>query len=146
MVKLVVDTLPTVPAAPPAAGPDRALELPPPDPAPPAAMLPDTEWPGVAGGDGAVAEEDAARPTETPITEQARATATIHRILLFEISRRTHGRRTRSDMITGVDKSGEDAGGGGAEPGSPELPVTVCPGVAPDTAPVGMVSWGLGGS
>ena len=36
-VKLDVDTLPTVPAAPPAAGPDRALDPPPPDP--PAAPL-----------------------------------------------------------------------------------------------------------
>jgi hypothetical protein len=34
MVKLDVDTLPTVPAAPPAAGPDRALDPPPPDPGP----------------------------------------------------------------------------------------------------------------
>jgi hypothetical protein len=34
MVKLDVDTLPTVPDAPPAAGPDRALDPPPPDPGP----------------------------------------------------------------------------------------------------------------
>jgi hypothetical protein len=32
MVKLDVDTLPTVPDAPPEAGPDRALDPPPPDP------------------------------------------------------------------------------------------------------------------
>jgi len=32
IVKLDVDTLPTVPDAPPAAGPDRALDPPPPDP------------------------------------------------------------------------------------------------------------------
>jgi len=31
-VKLDVDTLPTVPDAPPEAGPDRALDRPPPDP------------------------------------------------------------------------------------------------------------------
>jgi hypothetical protein len=31
MVKLEADTVPTVPAAPPAAGPDRALDPPPPD-------------------------------------------------------------------------------------------------------------------
>jgi hypothetical protein len=36
-VKLEVDTLSTVPAAPPAAGPDRALDAPPPDP--PAELL-----------------------------------------------------------------------------------------------------------
>jgi hypothetical protein len=39
MVKLDVDTLPTVPDAPPAAGPDRALDPPPPDPGPPAEPL-----------------------------------------------------------------------------------------------------------
>jgi hypothetical protein len=32
IVKLDVDTLPTVPDAPPEAGPDRALDPPPPDP------------------------------------------------------------------------------------------------------------------
>jgi hypothetical protein len=32
IVKLDVDTLPTVPDAPPAAGPDRALDPPPPEP------------------------------------------------------------------------------------------------------------------
>jgi hypothetical protein len=36
MVKPDADTLATVPDAPPAAGPDRALDPPPPDPAPPA--------------------------------------------------------------------------------------------------------------
>jgi hypothetical protein len=64
MVKLAVDTLPTVPEAPPAAGPDRALDAPPPappapnpDPAldpppldPPAKPLPGTACPA-AGGD-----------------------------------------------------------------------------------------------
>jgi hypothetical protein len=48
-VKLDVDTLPTVPDAPPEAGPDRALD-PPPDPRPPAKPLP---------GCPAVAEEEA---------------------------------------------------------------------------------------
>jgi len=38
-VKLDVDMLPTVPAAPPAAGPDRTLDPPPPDPGPPAGPL-----------------------------------------------------------------------------------------------------------
>jgi hypothetical protein len=36
-VKPEVDRLPTVPEDPPAAGPDRALDPPPPDPGPPAA-------------------------------------------------------------------------------------------------------------
>jgi hypothetical protein len=40
MVKLVLDTLLTVPDAPPAAGPDRALDAPPPDTGPPAEPLP----------------------------------------------------------------------------------------------------------
>jgi hypothetical protein len=39
IVKLGVDTLPTVPAAPPAAGPDRALDPPPLDPGPREAAL-----------------------------------------------------------------------------------------------------------
>jgi hypothetical protein len=38
-VKPDVDTLPIVPAVPPAAGPDRALDPPPPDPGPPEAAL-----------------------------------------------------------------------------------------------------------
>jgi hypothetical protein len=38
-VKPDVDTLPTVPDAPPAAGPDRALDPPPPNPGPPAEPL-----------------------------------------------------------------------------------------------------------
>jgi hypothetical protein len=38
-VKLDVDTLATVPDAPPEAGPDRALDPPPPDPRPPAKPL-----------------------------------------------------------------------------------------------------------
>jgi len=38
-VKLDVDTLPTMPDAPPAAGPDRALDPPPPNPEPPAKPL-----------------------------------------------------------------------------------------------------------
>jgi hypothetical protein len=39
MVKPDADTLATVPDAPPAAGPDRALDPPPPDPGPPAKPL-----------------------------------------------------------------------------------------------------------
>jgi len=39
IVKLDVDRLPTVPDDPPAAGPDRALDPPPPDPGPPAEPL-----------------------------------------------------------------------------------------------------------
>jgi hypothetical protein len=39
MMKLDVDMLATVPDAPPAAGPDRALDPPPADPGPPAEPL-----------------------------------------------------------------------------------------------------------
>jgi hypothetical protein len=67
MVKLETDTLPTVPDAPPEAGPDRALD-PPPDAGPLATALPDTSCPFVADGEGGLAEDEVARPTETPIT------------------------------------------------------------------------------
>ena len=39
IVKPEVDTLPTVPEDPPAAGPDRALDAPPPDPGPPVGLV-----------------------------------------------------------------------------------------------------------
>jgi len=42
-VKPDEDRLLTVPAAPPAAGPDRALDPPPPDRGPPAKRLPDAD-------------------------------------------------------------------------------------------------------
>src|SRR5580704_6976935 len=48
MVKLDADTLPTVPDAPPAAGPDRALD-PPPNPRAPAEPLPAGAGPVLAG-------------------------------------------------------------------------------------------------
>jgi hypothetical protein len=83
IVKLDVETLSTVPDAPPAAGPDRAL-----DP-PPVAPLPGPGWPDVAAdgdvavaeGDVPVAEGDAAQPEASPITADISAAATIH--LLF---------------------------------------------------------------
>jgi hypothetical protein len=43
MVNFDVDTVPTVPDAPPAAGPDRALDPPPPDPPPLAEPLLDAD-------------------------------------------------------------------------------------------------------
>jgi hypothetical protein len=98
MVKLAVDTLLTVPAAPPGAGPDRALDPSPLDPE----QLPELllglplglvlgllpELRGLA-----VAEGDVARPTESPITAHVSAAATIHPLLLFDTSRRALGRR-----------------------------------------------------
>ena len=74
-MKLDVDTLSTVPDAPPAAGPDRALDPPPVAP-PPGPGCPDD-----ADGDVPVAEGDAAQPAASPITADISAAATIH--LLF---------------------------------------------------------------
>jgi len=91
-VKPDVDTLATVPAAPPEAGPDRALDAPPPDPRPPAAPLPAAEE-GVAGA----ADVPQA---ESPITAHIGAAAMIHRLFLFDSNRRIAGRRSRSAMVT----------------------------------------------
>ena len=71
-MKLDVDTLSTVPDAPPAAGPDRALDPPP---------LAGPGCPDVSDGDAPVAEGDAAQPAASPITADISAAATIH--LLF---------------------------------------------------------------
>jgi hypothetical protein len=87
-VKLDVDTLSTVPDAPPAAGPDRG---PPPDGEGDAAG---------AEGDAAAAEDDAAQPAESPATAHISAAATIHPLLLFDGNRRTLGRRACSAMVT----------------------------------------------
>ena len=65
MVKLDVDTLSTVPDAPPAAVPDRALD-PPPDP-----VLPATPPPGT----GRSAVGDVATATESPTTAAISAAA-----------------------------------------------------------------------
>src|SRR4051794_34296213 len=73
MVKLDADTVPTVPDAPPAAGPDRALNALAPEPPVPAEAL------GAAGGP-VVDEPDVGRPMEIPATAHTRAAAaTIHR-------------------------------------------------------------------
>jgi len=100
MVKLAEDTLLTVPAAPPGAGPDRALDPSPLDPE----QLPDADAEGDAfapegnaafEGDAAAAEGDVARPTESPITAHNSAAATTHPLPLFDSNRRTLGRRAR---------------------------------------------------
>ena len=84
-MKLDVDTLSTVPAAPPEAGPDRALDPPPlglglPGVAEGDVAVADGDAAG-ADGDVAVAEGDAAQPAASPITADISAAATIH--LLF---------------------------------------------------------------
>jgi len=78
-VKLDLDTLPTVPDAPPEAGPDRAL-----DPRPPAEPLPAA----VAEGEVAVAE-DGPQAAESPITAHISAAGMIHRLRMFDSNRRT---------------------------------------------------------
>ena len=141
-MKLDVDTLPTVPDDPPEAGPDRAL-----DPPPPAASLPGPGCPDVAEGDVAVAEGDVAQPAESPITAHISAAATIHPLFLFDSNRRTLGRRAWLAMVTEAHESGEDTGGGGgAASAPPELPATGGPDIALETGRARRVSWGLGGS
>ena len=75
MVKLDVDTLSTIPTAPPEAGPDRAL-----DPRPPAEPLPDA----VAEGDVVVAE-DMPQAAESPIATHISAAAMIRRLCLMDV-------------------------------------------------------------
>jgi hypothetical protein len=140
-VKPDVDTLATVPDAPPEAGPDRALDPPPPDPRPPAEPLPAA----VAEGDVTVVED--APQAESPITAHISAAAMIHRLLRFDSNRRTLGRRSCSGMGTEAAESGEDArGGSGAAPAPPELPATGGPDVVLETGRAGTVSSGLVGS
>ena len=93
-MKLDVETLVTVPSAPPAAGPDRALDAPPPDSAPPAAppAEPPGKWaPVVVGLDAVVVEPDAAKPTEIPVAATTSAAAEIHRLLRLDSNRRMPG-------------------------------------------------------
>src|ERR1700682_5408112 len=131
MVKFDVDTLATVPDAPPEAGPDRAF--PPAEPAP---------APGPDGG--VAAAEDVPQAAERPITAHINTAAMIHPLLLFGSNRRTPVRRGRLAVVTEADESGEDAGGGGgATPVPPELPAAVGPDVALETGRARTVSWGL---
>jgi len=147
IVKLGVDMLPTVPAAPPEAGPDRALDPPPPDVGPPAEPRPDTGCAALAEEDVAVAEGAVARPTESPITPHNTPDATIHRLFLFDSNRSTRDRRANFARVTETDPTGEDAvGGGGAAPASSGLPSTDGSDAVLDTERVGRISSGLVGS
>ena len=101
-MKLDGDTLTTVPDDPPEAGPDRALDPPPPDPRPPAEPLPAA----VAEGDMAVGE-DVPQAAKSPITAHITKAAMINRLLVFDSNRRTFGRPGRWAMITEADESGE---------------------------------------
>jgi len=86
-------------------------------PAPGAAPgpAPDTGGPVATEGDGGVAEEDVAKPTETPITEQARTTPAIHRLLRFDMIRHILGRRGPVREAS-ANSLGRDVGGGGSVP------------------------------
>ena len=117
-MKLDVDTLSTVPDAPPAAGPDRALD-------------PEGDV-AVAEGDVAVAEGDVAQPAESPITAHISAAAAIRPLLLFDSNRRCPARRSCSAMVIEAHEFDEDADGGGPE-------------VALETGQTGTVSRGLVG-
>jgi hypothetical protein len=76
MVKPDVVMLVTVPDAPPAAGPDRAL-----DPAPPAAVVEDV---AAVVGDVAFAEGDVEQPANSAITAHIDAPPTIHLLRRFD--------------------------------------------------------------
>ena len=98
IVKLDEDTLLTVPAAPPGAGPDRALDPSPLEPE----QLPELLLGLLLGlvlgllpepRSLAAAEGDVARPTESPITAHVSVPATIHPLLLRDSNRRALGRR-----------------------------------------------------
>jgi hypothetical protein len=89
-VKLDADTLLTVPAAPPEAGPDRAL-APPPGPRPPAEPLADA----VAGGGVAVAE-NGPQAASNPIAAHASAAAVTHRLLFVASVRSSEQERGRT--------------------------------------------------
>jgi hypothetical protein len=120
IVKPEVDMLLTVPAAPPEAGPDRAVDPPLPDPMPTAEPRPGTDCAAVAPGDVSVADEDVMRLTESPITEHT-AAATIPALLRFDTSRRTLGQCGCSSAPAEVADSG--GGVGGAAPLT-DLPAT----------------------
>jgi hypothetical protein len=95
MVKLDADSVLTVPADPPSAGPDRALEAPPPDLKPLAEPLAAATFPVVAEG-------DLVRLTESPIAAHISTAAaiTIHRLLLLDNHRRIgRGRRCSRGMV-----------------------------------------------
>jgi hypothetical protein len=136
-MKLATDTLPTVPDAPPEAGPDRAMDPPPPDPGPPAKPPPGTKLADVAEG-------DVTRATESPIAAHSSAAAKIHPFLLFSSDRRALGHHACLAMVTEVDLSEEDAGGGGgAASAPPELPAADGNDVALDTGRAGGVWRGM---
>jgi hypothetical protein len=135
MVKLDLDTLSTVPSAPPGAGADRALDA----PLLLAEALAVTTW-------LAVAEGDVATLTERAITTDISAAAAARPVLVFASNRRTLGRRRRLAMGAEADQSGEKGGGGGvAAPAPLELPGTDGSEVTVSLGMPERPSWGLVG-
>jgi hypothetical protein len=85
MVKLDVDTVPIVPDAPPEAGPDRALDPPPP----------------AAGGEGDVpVAEDMPQAAESPITAHISTAGKSHRLRLFDSNRHVALETTRAGTVS----------------------------------------------
>jgi hypothetical protein len=132
-MKLAVDTVSTVPTDPPAAGPDRALDAPP--PAAPPWLGPDCAFgaappdppgkPLPCATDAAVADGDVARLMESPITAHRSAAATTHPLILLDSFRHSLGQRSCPAMVAEADAPAGDAGSGGsAAPAPPELPTT----------------------
>lgn len=70
-----------------------------------------------------MADEDATRPTDSPITEQIRATETIQARFLFDSSRRTVGQCACPALDAAVATSG---GGDGGEVGREAPPLAAC--------------------
>ncbi|MGX7678610.1 hypothetical protein ACSMXN_06905 [Jatrophihabitans sp. DSM 45814] len=128
-MKLVVDTLLTVPDAPPEAGPERALEPAPRRPGAPAApadgplatLLPDA-------GCADVVEFDVAAATESPIAAQATAAAVIH-VALLDSNRRTPRWRGCLTLPDVSAASGQNVAGAGQAGPGPELPEVPAGGV-----------------
>jgi hypothetical protein len=119
-VKPVADTVPTVPDEPPVAGPDRALDPPPPDAAPPAAALPGTGLAADVADAVDDVEPDVPRTTESTITAHISAAATAH-VIFFDINRRTLVQRACGSISGETDE----------------------PGIAPGTGRAARVSWGV---
>lgn len=138
-MKLDLDTPPTVPDDPPAAGPDRALDPPPTDSSWPVELRAAT----VCAADA----EDAARPTNSPVTEMISAAAAIKPRLIFDSGRRTAGRFACSAMVTDIVQS--DDGASETDPVEvvvSEPSTTVGPAVLPSSGPEERTSWGSAGS
>jgi len=129
MVKLDLDTLPTVPDDPPAAGPDRALDPPPAELRLLAGLLANTGCVADAAG-------EVAKPTESPITGDIAAATNSNRRIL---------RRGCLEMVTETNPLGEHfLGRDGTAPVLPPPRTTDGPGATSDTDSAEKASPGAG--